>query len=619
MRRNRRSRSVGRARGPALVTVLLAVCGALLWAGAPLAAGKGSHVTPADRAATRALLEARLAYVRAQVASAPATAAALGALDSALENECSGVMIGAPHETLGGLFGRENGHGPKPTARQEGEANRHERQFSALQSELDAAQTATELAQTREAALAYARVARALRWTDPVLTAFTHLAAESLEAALGRPVPPVCSDMKAWVASDYRTLSPGSKAIERSEEEELAQLFKGLRRLVETKGNLGSIGRFEGPGAKRLAHTIASLETSEEKQARATARAAEEVEVKLGLKTQAETEELERPRKGSVEIGHGRTLARTRFKVYVEPPQAEPGPFGETQCEHPISVYPVSVGQGSEGIVRLAIGSSSEGCLSGAQPAVECEGKALTIELRTVAAARRVRLTLSDGRRVSSPVAHVPGKLGGPAGVYYQAVPGSAGAPRRLEELGARGRVLRTIALAHTPRCPPRPVEEPKRRTRALATGALPGGATFTIDGTGTTYEKHTSFALRVELETFASFAGFSESSGSSRAPRRFTPQLETGCQPSEFAIVYGLLREPGDVVLARTTTGLVPLRKVKIPKALHAGGVLVYAALPSVPQEVVVQTRTGRKVSATNLETKARDSREVCEGEAEG
>ena len=282
-------------------------------------------------------------------------------------------------------------------------------------------------------------------------------------------------------------------------------------------------------------------------------------------------------------------------------------------------MYPVSGPQGSEGLVRLAIGSSSVGCPSASHPAVECEGKALTIELRTVAAARRVRLTLSDGRRVSSPVAHVPGKLGGPAGVYYQAVPASAGAPRRLEELGARGRVLRTIALGHTPRCPRPPVEEPKRRTRALATGALPGGGTFTIDGTDTTYEKHASFALRAEIETLASSAGFSESSESSRPARKFTPQLETACQPSEFAIVYGLLRQPGDVVLARTTTGLVALRKVRIPKALHAGGVLAYAALPSVPQEVVVQTRKGRKVSATNLQTKARDTREVCEGEAEG
>ena len=147
MRRNRRSRTVARARGPVLVAVLVAVCGALLWAGAPLAAGKGSHVTPADRAATRALLEARLAYVRAQIASAPATAAALGALDGALEKEYPGVMIGAPHDTLSGLFSRENGRGPKPTARQEGEEEkRHDRQFSTLQSELEAAQSATELA-----------------------------------------------------------------------------------------------------------------------------------------------------------------------------------------------------------------------------------------------------------------------------------------------------------------------------------------------------------------------------------------------------------------------------------------------------------------------------------------
>ena len=78
-------------------------------------------------------------------------------------------------------------------------------------------------------------------------------------------------------------------------------------------------------------------------------------------------------------------------------------------------------------------------------------------------------------------------------------------------------------------------------------------------------------------------------------------------------------MRKPGDVVLARTTTGLVPLRKVKIPKALHAGGVLVYAALPSVPQEVVVQTQEGQEGFSHEPPTKARDAREVCEGEAEG
>ncbi len=102
-------------------------------------------------------------------------------------------------------------------------------------------------------------------------------------------------------------------------------------------------------------------------------------------------------------------------------------------------------------------------------------------------------------------------------------------------------------------------------------------------------------------------------------AGRRSCPNSKPAAGPAEFAILYGLLRKPRDVVLARTASGLVALRKVKIPKALHAGGALVYVALGSVPEEVLVRTPTGRTLSRTNLAGKARDAREVCQGEAEG
>ena len=43
------------------------------------------------------------------------------------------------------------------------------------------------------------------------------------------------------------------------------------------------------------------------------------------------------------------------------------------------------------------------------------------VEARLRAAARTVRLQLSDGRTITSAAIRVPKRLGGPAGLYYQA------------------------------------------------------------------------------------------------------------------------------------------------------------------------------------------------------
>src|SRR5271169_3080379 len=244
MRRRRGGRVPGRGRLAVLLAAIAAVLGTLLSAGAPLAAGKGSHGTPADRAATRAYLEARLAYVRAEVASIPASASAVSALAGTLEHECPGVLSGAPHEALDGLFGSSEGRGKRPTPRQEGEDKRHQRQFGALQSELGLALQVTGLGPAREAALAYVSATRALRWSEPLRNLLTELSSESLERALNQTPPQVCSDMRAWVSSGYLTLSAGTKAIERSEEESVERLFATLGR-AENLRLPAPLSRFE--------------------------------------------------------------------------------------------------------------------------------------------------------------------------------------------------------------------------------------------------------------------------------------------------------------------------------------------------------------------------------------
>jgi hypothetical protein len=55
------------------------------------------------------------------------------------------------------------------------------------------------------------------------------------------------------------------------------------------------------------------------------------------------------------------------------------------------------------------------------------------------------------------------------------------------------------------------------------------------------------------------------------------------------------------------------------MPASLDLGAVLAYIALPSVPSELLVRTRTGRIVQRERLTRQERESKETCEGEAEG
>ncbi|HTY97828.1 MAG TPA: hypothetical protein VMB91_12355 [Solirubrobacteraceae bacterium] len=619
MSRDRRcsTRRRGTGRRLTLLAGLAAGLAALIMAAAPFASGKGSKASPQDRASSLAFLRAELAYTRARVASAPATLAAVQSLKGSLEGQCAGVMDGAPHETLGGLLAPRR---PKLTPRQEGEEKRHERQWSALNSELSWAVGVTELSASHEAALAFVEAIRQLRWSEPSLTRLTTVLAETLELEVNGTVPAVCADMQAWVSSEYRTLTTATKALERSDEETLSHLFAAL---LSLKGptSVSPVNHFQSTQEKQLEAALQAAEAQDSTKEAAVEHTVQQLQVGLGLQTQGEREAIEKPHKGAVEIGHGRTLTHTKFKVYVEPPQAEPGPLGATECVHPIAIWePFGSGKSSERF-ELPVGPV-EGCLSAGHPAHSCQGSTIALELRTVPAARRVRLTLSNGRQVTSKVFRIPRRLGGPGGVYYQALKGPSPTPVRLEELGAHGRVLRAFGLA-LPHCPRPPAKRPVRHTRTLVNAKLSGGTPFSIRGISTRLGRHKSFELRAEVSTepfsllnlFASEEGVL---GSRRAQRTFATQVDKGCRPSEFAIVYGVLHVPRDAVLARTPAGLVALQHVRIPPGLHAHGVLAYIALPSVPEELVVRTPAGRTVATISLASTARAAREVCEGEAE-
>ena len=101
--------------------------------------------------------------------------------------------------------------------------------------------------------------------------------------------------------------------------------------------------------------------------------------------------------------------------------------------------------------------------------------------------------------------------------------------------------------------------------------------------------------------------------------PRALEFQIEAGCKPHPYTILYSLLRQPGDTVLSRTGTTITPWRTVPIPADLHAGGVLVYTVLAEPPEEITLRAPDGHTVVGKTLNPLAIEARETCEGEAEG
>lgn len=608
------------------VTVLAALAVLLV---APAGTSAKAHGTPQDRAATRAYLEAKYAYEQSLVATAPASTAAVDVLARGLASECPGVLAGAPRRGLGEVSTKQ-----ALSPRQQGEDSRRERQAGALEQELGFALELPALTANRQAALAYVHAVSALRWSSAAVTTLEHAGARELEWLLDSNAPAVCADMRSWAASGYTTLSAATRT--RSEESEalVATLIGAVRELFGA-GLSDPLARSEGPAEKALARKLEAIEQERIQSSENLASVYRRLEVTLGLVTERENEKLEAaihnsPPKGSIEIGHGTTAAGSTYTVWGVPRQ--PGVRSQRpSCWPDVAVTESSRSGGGLGEVITLGGSRSETCLSHSHPtppSSRCanEGR-LTIEAQTLPGARSVRLNLSDGRHISSRAALVPASLGGPAGFYYQAVRTRSAFPTSFTEVGAQGEPLRTVKLRNAHKCP-KPVapRRPRRFTRTIASASVPQGPDFSIVGERSTFAGHTNFELNAEVSVEAGAGGIlSAASGSSEAipspggrPDPFAQHLRAGCLPHEYAILYGVLREPRDTVLARTSAGLQPLRQVPIPASLHVHGVLAYIALASVPSEVLVRNARGKIISRQQLADRVRQVRETCEGEAE-
>ena len=144
---------------------------------------------------------------------------------------------------------------------------------------------------------------------------------------------------------------------------------------------------------------------------------------------------------------------------------------------------------------------------------------------------------------------------------------------------------------------------------RILATGALPGGGKFTIlvdrERSGSGYQLAAYSEMPSKgASSRMSFGG--AESGPSIGSRPFQSGFQLvlndsktcgGGYPS-YALAYGLLHTPRDVVAAQKDGKVVIFRKVTIPTGFHPDGTLVYALLLRGRNDVIVRDASGRIVS---------------------
>jgi hypothetical protein len=587
----------------------------------PASAGAHARVTRHDRAATRAYLQSEYAYEQSLVAATPAANVALERLAARLAGECPAVLAGLRRESLGRISeSQEN-------ARQLGEASRREHQRLAISYELSQAVAVALLEPVRSGALAHARAIAALHWSSAELTRYAHAVAAQIEWQAKSAVPAVCADMRAWALSGYTRLSAGTKAFLREAGTFTSRVVAtseavptGAHALRQSPEAL--LRATEGVSERALARKIRGLQTQLRSAAEAIETSTERLSAALGLHTARE--EDEQPPTGATVIAHGQTAAGGSYTIWVEPAGARgQGP----PCAVTLAVHE------SEGSATGFSGGTSSACLSRTRPErlrAFCSGTHWQVEGQTVEGAAGVILKLRGGTQIASAVALVPASLGGPAGFYFEVLPTSQD-PVSLSELDAQGREVGSVQLPHQAKCPgqmrglPVPPKPPLAlESRRLASGHLPHGPRFEITGERVRFmgrvESHLGIFVFSE-QRLIEIGGQAEELVTG-TPNSHGPlgelRRETGCRRHEYSILYGVLKTPGDTVLARTSQGLERFRRVRIPASLHMRGLLTYIALPTTPSALIVRSPSGKVVFREDLRTNAREARETCEGEAE-
>jgi hypothetical protein len=577
----RRKQWPGR-RGPVGAALVL-VCAAL-GGNAPIAAGSSS-----DAQATHAYLVAQYKLVRALLHEAPAAHGADSAAAAQIARECRRVLSGMPQPLK--LF-------PVLAPRARGENARLTHQQQTIEAEIATAITKPGDSLDRPAEEAYAAEVRQLSWSDPTIASLIQAETTARLEDVSTPAPSFCADARSWAQNGYRALSAASREFETSrearknsalrEEPSLSTLLKPY----ENAADRALIRKASAADDKLLASVGATLQT--------------DLRLRriLGF-PRAETEE---PRKQIV-LGHGRTAAGTRFEVS----SSTSGVLtGVSSCHWSATVAYTRPGAPE---VLIVGGPNNPICLSSPEyrhPAVFCEAGIETIQTAVPASVRSVRLLLADGRTIESRVIRAPRRDDGPVGIYAQEIRGSTSHAVSLVELNTGGDVVLTVKLPRYRCVKPRKEPEELLTGTELSSGRTPEGETFTISAFGS-FNGQPSLSVNTGVDP-----ELNEIPIGPGAAKAFPWSLSIGCTPHPYAILYGILAPPGESVTAHTPQGAVALNVVGIEPRLHAKGPLLYGVFSALPSELTVLGANGSTVYTENLQAKAAEAAQFCEGYAE-
>lgn len=565
--------------GLVLVLASVVLCGSV-----PVAAASSS-----DEQATHAYLVAQYRLVTAVFHEAAAARRAESAAAAQIARECPRVLSGMPQESS---FGRSLTFPP----RVRGEHARLSKQKETVEGELDTAVYRSGESLYRPAEEAYAAEVRQLSWSNPAIISALQAATTAKLEAFSAPAPPFCADARAWAQSGYRALSAASREFEASREAR-----RNSERAQER--SVGTLLKpYENASDRALIRKTYTAEIKLFLSGRAVVRTVSRLDRIVGL-PQIVSEEPK-----SIVVGHGRTAAGTRFEV-----SSGSGLLVSVgSCHRSATVAYIRPGAPE---VLIVGGPNNPICISSPhyrRPAVFCEAGIETIQTAVPASVRSVRLVLADGRTIKSRVVRIPRRDGGPAGIYAQEIRGSTSHAVSLVELNDAGDVALTVKLPRYRCAKPRKEPEEFPTGTDLASGHTPDGETFTIGTFGDfNNEPFLSVNIGVDPELNEPSIGL----GPSKA---FPWSLSIGCNPHPYAILYGILAPPGKSVLARTPQGDVALNVVPVEPHLHAKGPLVYGVFRALPSELTVLGANGSTVYTENLQAKATEAAQFCEGYAE-
>lgn len=566
------------------VGATLVCAAAALGGSAAVAAGSSS-----DAQATHAYLIAQHRLITALLHDIPTVRAVERTTTRHIARECAGVVSGMPKEPK--LF-------PMPSPRVRGEGARLSQQKQTIEDELDAAVADPFDSVYRPAEEAYVAEVRGLSWSNPEITSTLQATTEDRLETVSAPAPPFCADAKVWAQSGYRALSAASREFEAARAAAQANADQGQKRSVETL-----LKPYESAADRALIRKT----NAEANKFRAS------FYVTLGTILRLDRivgfREAIPKKSKQVDLGRGRTAAGTRFEVS----SGSGGLFGVSSCRRSASV---SYSRPGAPEVLIMGGPNNPICLSPPhfrRPALFCEAGIETIQTAVPASVRSARLVLADGRTIESRVVPVTRRNGGPAGIYAQELRGSTSHAVSLVELTSGGAVVLTLKLRRYRCVKPRKQPEafPPKVTQ-FATGRTPEGEAFTISGFGSfNGEPFLNVDIGVNPE-------LNEPSFGLKAGKAFNWSLSLGCAPHSYAILYGILAPPGGSVVAQTPQGAVALNVVPLASSMHAKGPLVYGIFSALPSQLTVLDANGSTVYTENLQAKAAEAAQFCEGYAE-